>query len=823
MQRFSLDGAWVLHGSAAPYESVPAQVPGCVHLDLMAAGLLNDLNFGDQEKDQFFIGETDWRYQRAFDVSAELLAHEQVLLRCAGLDTLATIRINDSMVGYADNMFRSWEFDVKPFLLPGRNLIEVFFAAPMPYLRQMEAEKGALYAWSIGDHRLNAAAWLRKEPCNFGWDWGPKTVTSGIWRRIELVGFSTARLDDVRVLQDHGTPGQVLVTVEGAVEQLSDAELQVDIDLRLNGHDVASAMVSVEDGRFRAELLVEAPQLWWTNGLGAQPLYTVAVYLKAADTALDAWTRRIGLRTLTLDRRADEWGESFTFAINGVPFFAKGADWIPADPFSARIRRAQYEPLLKAAADAHMNMLRAWGGGVYEDDDFFDLCDEFGIAVWQDFVFACGTYPTTDDAFMANVTAEARDNVRRLRHHASLALWCGNNELEQGLVGPSWTATTMAWEDYGKLFDVMLPEIVRAEDPQRPYWPASPHTPLGDRFNFNDPDSGDAHLWAVWHGKMPVEIYRETFHRFVSEFGFQSFPEPHVLDAYTLPEDRNLTSYVMEYHQRSGIGNATIMHYLLAWFRMPTSYWGLLWMSQILQAEIIKYAIEHWRRHMPRTMGSLYWQLNDIWPGPSWSSLDFQGHWKALHYAARRFYRPLLISGAEDLDRYTVEVAVTSDRLEPVEGEARWTVTTTDGERLAGGTQPVTIAPNGVTPVWTLDCAPYVEQAGVRRLLVWLELRVHGEVVSSNLATLARPKHLELPGPVIRMEVRPRPDGAWNVVLQSDKPALWVWLEHEQGPIHASDNFFHLAPGEARPIVVEGTAGYLPDLLRVHSIVDVSA
>lgn len=822
MQRFPLNGAWALHGPE-PYHTVAASVPGCVHLDLMAAGLLKDLNFRDQEKDQFFIGETDWRYQREFEVTSELLTHEQVLLRCAGLDTLATIRINDMIVGYADNMFREWEFDVQPFLLPGRNFIEVFFAAPMPYLRQMEAEKGALYAWGIGEHRLNSGAWLRKEPCNYGWDWGPETVTSGIWRTIELVAFDSARLDEVRVLQHHGAEGAVTLAVSGAVERLNGAGLSAEITVTLDGEQVAAVVAQVTEGRFSAELILESPRLWWTNGLGGQPLYTVQVRLQAGDTALDVWTRRIGLRTLTLERHADEWGECFHFAINGIPFFAKGANWIPADPFPARVGRAHYEPLLRAAAAAHMNMLRAWGGGVYEDDAFFDLCDELGIAVWQDFIFACGGYPATDAAFMDNVRAEARDNVRRLRHHASLALWCGNNELEQGLVADNWTATTMAWADYDKLFNALLPEVVREEDPQRPYWPASPHRPVGDRSVFNDPASGDAHLWGVWHGKLPVESYRETEHRFISEFGFQSFPEPHIVDAFTAPEDRNLTSYIMEYHQRSGIGNATIMHYLLAWFRMPTSTWGMLWMSQILEAEIIRYAVEHWRRNMPRTMGALYWQLNDIWPGPSWSSLDFEGHWKALHYAARRFFSPLLLSGVEDKARGTVEVIVTSDRLEAVDGEVRWTVTTTDGTLLAEGVESLTITPNGVTPALTLDCAVQLAAVGARRLLVWLELCVNGEAVSDNLVTFALPKHLELPGPVIRLDARPRPDGAWNVTLVSDKPALWVWLEHEQGPIHASDNFFHLAPNETRHLVVEGAAAFLPDLLRVHSIVDVSA
>ncbi|HYO89552.1 MAG TPA: glycoside hydrolase family 2 protein, partial [Candidatus Limnocylindrales bacterium] len=466
------------------------------------------------------------------------------------------------------------------------------------------------------------------------------------------------------------------------------------------------------------------------------------------------------------------------------------------------------------------NMLRAWGGGVYEDDAFFDLCDELGIAIWQDFIFACGTYPATDAAFMDNVRAEARDNVRRLRHHASLALWCGNNELEQGLVGPAWTPTTMSWEDYSQLFDVLLPEVVHAEDPQRPYWPASPHTPVGDRANWMSPDSGDAHLWGVWHGRLPAESYRTTFHRFISEFGFQSFPEPHVVNAYTAPEDRNLTSYIMEYHQRSGIGNATILHYLLAWFRLPTSTWAMIWASQILQAEIIKYAVEHWRRNRPRTMGALYWQLNDLWPGPTWSSLDFQGRWKALHYAARRFYAPLLIASVEDAAQGTVAVTLTSDRLEAVEGEVRWRVTTTAGEVLAQGSEVVTVAPNQSQPGPVIDCAALLDTAGARRLLVWLELHAGGERVSDNLVWFVPPKYLELEAPSVQLTVKPQADGQWDVTLVSDKATLWVWLEHEQGPIRASDNFFHLAPGVTKRVRVDGAQRLLPDLLRVHSILD---
>jgi beta-mannosidase len=823
MFHFPLNGTWQVKqvGQAAVY---PAIVPGCVHLDLLAATVIPDPYYRDNELALMWIGESDWLYRRTFELPEDFLAHDAVRLRCEGLDTLATIAVNGREIARTDNMFRAWEFDVREALRPGENEMTVRFDSALAYGRGRLAERH-LPNWSVDEHKLAGGNWLRKEQCNFGWDWGPRLVTCGIWRDIGLVAFDGARLADVHVTQEHTAAGQVILHAAVRPEKLVEAELTAAVTVSLDGKVVAQAESTFTGDAAERLLPIDQPQLWWPHGMGAQPLYQVEVALcDAAGAVLDTWSRRLGLRRLRLERRPDPWGESFQFSANGVPFFAKGANWIPADAFTNRVSDGRYRRLLQDTVAANMNMLRVWGGGIYEQEIFYDLCDELGICVWQDFMFACAAYPTFDDAYMATVTAEAEDNVRRLRHHACLALWCGNNELEQGLVGEKWTAGTMSWADYGKLFDQLLPEIVARLDPERDYWPSSPHSPRGDRHDFNNPNWGDAHIWDVWHGKRPFEFYRTCFHRFNSEFGFQSFPEPRTVATFTAPADRNITSYVMEHHQRSGIGNQTIIHYLLDWFRLPTSFEMTLWLSQIVQGMAMKFAVEHWRRTMPRGMGTLYWQLNDTWPGPSWSSLDYYGRWKALHHLARHFYAPLLVSGVEDLAAGSVAVHVTSDLLEESTGELQWRLTTAAGEPVAEGHIATAIPARANTPLETLDLKPALAKHGPRDLLLWLELQQEGTVGATNLVLLARPKHLELRDPEIAADVSAEGDGRYQITLTSQRPALWVWLTLNEGDGRFSDNFFHLLPG--RPVRISMTAAQglpataLGDALQVHSLID---
>jgi beta-mannosidase len=823
MKTLDLTGAWTLRRDGQK-KSIPATVPGCVHTDLLAAGEIEDPFFRDNEERLQWIGEAAWIYEAAF-TAEDLADAPAVRLRCEGLDTLATVAVNGVEVGRADNMFRAWEFDVRRALKPGRNRIRVRFDSAVRHLARRQTERH-LPGWSAR-HEPEGRAWLRKEPCNFGWDWGPVLVTAGIWRPIGLVGFDTARLADVHVRQDHGQRGTVGLDVAVTTEVLDPAApLEAVVRVAYKGGTIAGERVALKDGAGRARLTIKNPQLWWPNGMGEQPLYEVTVELLSQRRPLDHASRRIGLRTLRLDRRADKWGESFQFVVNGVPFFAKGANWIPADALLTRMTRVEYARLIKAAAMANMNMLRCWGGGIYENDAFYDLCDEYGLCVWQDFMFACSAYPTFDEAWMANVKAEAEQNVRRLRHHACLALWCGNNELEQGLVGDAWTERQMSWADYGKLFDVLLPEVTGRLDPDRDYWPCSPHTPPpGERKNHNDPDRGDAHLWSVWHGRQPFEWYRTTLHRFCSEFGFQSFPEPRMVAGYTAPEDRNVTSYVMEKHQRSGIGNTVIVQYMLDWYRMPVGFANALWLSQIQQGMAIKYAVEHWRRNRPRCMGALYWQLNDCWPVASWASIDYAGRWKALHYLARRFFAPVLVSGLENAGDGTVAVHVANDHRRPFRGTVQWRVTRVDGAPLRGGSRAVRVEANGGAVCATLKLADLLKKHGPRDLLVWLNAQdEQGAPVSSNLVAFCRPKHMELAPPRIRVEIRPWDDNSYAVTLTARHPALWVWLTLEGQDAKFDDNFVCLEPD--RPLRLRVTPAErvkmeaFRQMLRVASIHD---
>ncbi len=802
---------------------IKATVPGAVHTDLLAAGKIPDPFYRDNETDLLWIGDVEWTYSRIFDVPKTVLRRDQVLLHFAGLDTLATVTLNGKRLGKTDNMFREWCFDIKKLLKPGRNVLEIRFASATQYGKRQQ-KRLPFRPLHEGD-RIPGLNHVRKEQCNAGWDWGPKCPTCGIYRPVRIIAFDTARLADIHIEQSHQKKTADL-SIKVTAETARRTPLRAAVTVSLAGKTVAEAEVALRSGKGRSSLRVTNPKLWWPNGMGEQPLYEVTVDLLTREgDPLDTRTKRIGLRTLRLVRKKDRWGESFRFEANGIPFFAKGANWIPAEVFQASVTPALFEYLLKSARQANMNMIRVWGGGVYEEDAFYDLCDELGLCVWQDFMFACASYPACNKTFMANVKVEAEENIKRLRHHACLALWCGNNELEQcGHVQDKGRDNTMTWPDYRALFDKLLPSVVKKHDPGRDYWPSSQHTPGKNRRDSGNPDAGDGHLWSVWHGRQPFEWYRTAFHRFCSEFGFQSFPEPATVKDYTLPEDRNVTSFIMEHHQRSGIGNSTIMHYMLSWYRMPKGFENCLWLSQIQQGMAIKYAVEHWRRNMPRCMGALYWQLNDCWPVASWASIDYPGRWKALHYMARRFYSSLLVSGVEDTDKGTVELHVTSDVLKALPCRIEWSLTTAQGRKVASGKVITKTPRNGTRKTKTLDLSSYVEKHTSRDLMLWLSLVHKGRVVSRNFVTFARPKHLPLVDPAITTKVKDLKDGGFAVTLKAKKPALWAWLELKNMDTTYSDNFLCLEPGRTETILLYPekslTAAQLKKRLKVKSIWD---
>lgn len=835
-----LAGTWTL--TAEDGRAWPARVPGCVHQGLMDAGVLPPLWWRDNELQHQWPADRAWVYEREVDVDADLLAADAVLLRCEGLDTLAEVAINGTVVGNADNMHRTWVFDAKPHLRVGANTIRIRFAAILPVLRAKDAERH-LPAWNTYHQDFRGKSWLRKMACSFGWDWGPMAPTAGIWRGISLHVHRKARLDDVRIVQTHHD-GDVDLAITSTCTRTGEEALRLRTRIFEGDRRIAEA----EGSGDHLTVTLRQPRLWWPNGQGDQVLHRVEVDLLGADgSVIDTWSRRIGLRDLRLVREEDQWGESFAFSVNGRRIFAKGANWIPCDVLVSEVGEATYRDLLGSARDSGMNMIRCWGGGIYEHEAFYDCCDEFGLLVWQDFMFACATYPTFDPAFLANVEAEAVDNVRRLRHHPCIALWCGNNELEQGLVDETWTDRAMSWSDYAKLFDRLLPDVVAREHGEAAYWPCSPHTPYGDRRNFNNDRCGDAHAWSVWFGGQSFESQRTWTYRFQSEFGFQSFPEPRTIAAFTEPEDRHLNSFIMDYHQRSKQqGNSTIFRYLLEWFHPPRDLDRTLWLSQLTQALCVQYAAEHSRRIQPRMEGCVYWQINDCWPAATWSSIDVFGRWKALQYFATRFFAPVLVSGLEDLVDHTVAVHVSNHRPESLHAEVRWRVSDCAGEILASGDTTVTVPPQRnleatIIPCRDLrwrkgdkDCVPgniadkarglLGQYVGDRDLLVWMEVVEGGVVLSRNLTLFARPKHLDLRRPEVTTEVSATEDGGFAIRLASDVPALWTRLELADTDARFSDNFLHL-DGRTEQIVIcrpKDPLGLaqVRERLRVESLAD---
>ncbi len=732
-------------------------------------------------------------------------------------------------MGETDNMFRTWTFDVKELLHEGENEIEVGFASALNYGQARLAER-YIHSWSTDSHKLPGGNWVRKEQCNFGWDWGPKLVTCGIWRDMTLLGLSTARLADVYVRQAHDTIASPSPSTLQPIWPMQRAEAR---GWRHGSRSawltatVAETEISLDDGAGVAEIVIEEPQLWWPRDLGEQPLYTVRVELiDATGAVIDRWERRIGLRTLKLVRKPDEWGESFHFAANGVPFFAKGANWIPADVFQNRVTAEQYRMLLGDAAAAHMNMLRVWGGGIYEQDIFYDLCDELGICVWQDFMFACATYPVFDEDFMASVRVEAS------REHPSPAPPCLPRPLvRQQRAGTGAGRRGMDRHDHelGRLRQALRSGIGPAG---RPNWIPRPTTGRAAR----------TRPWAIaLTGTIPARAMPTSGTSgtasspssctapacIASTANSASSLSPSRARSTASPRPRIATSPATSWNITSAAASATARSCTTCsiWFRMPTSFDNTLWLSQILQGMAIKYAVEHWRRSRPRGMGTLYWQLNDCWPVASWSSLDYLGRWKALHYMARHFFAPVLLSGIEDVDAGTVALHLTNDGREAVDGNVRWALTDLDGAALEQGEFAAEGPALADSLLTTLDVSAPLAQVGPRGALLWLALDVDGETVSENLVLLARPKHLELRPPAFTVTVARAGEGEYDVTVDAQAPALWAWLTLGDHDAAFADNFFHVRPGEPRTIrlTTAATLAEVEEAIQVQSLIDTYA
>jgi beta-mannosidase len=787
---------------------IPAQVPGCVHTDLLRAKLIPDPFWGDNEKRLQWIEEEDWTYSVAVTPDAALLERDHIDLVAEGLDTLAALRLNGREIARTESMFQGWRWPVKRLLKKGRNELTITFASPLDAIRaRMKPDHRR-----EGNDPVGGASLIRKEQCSFGWDWGPRLVSSGIWLPIFLQGWDANRIESVHLRQDH-KGGRVRLKI-APVASRPGASWRTRLSLR-------GKVVAEGEG---LELLVEQPELWWPNGHGKQPLYDISLELIQGGVVIDTWKKRIGLRTIVLDRHPDAAGESFQFVVNGRAIFAKGANWIPAHSFITEANRALYDDLLTSAAEAHMNMIRIWGGGIYEKEEFFDLCDEKGLLVWQDFMFACALY-SGDAAFLKGVREEAEYQVRRLSWRTCLALWCGNNEIEQMAAAaifakPKWKKA------YEALFYGVLPRVVARWDGATAYWPSSPHNPEGYEKGHNNEGKGDAHFWDVWHGRQPVKMYEEKQFRFWSEFGMQSFSSPEVAATYCRPEKFNIFGPEMENHQKNGAGNQIILDYVSRLYRFPKDHASLATLSQLNQAYCMKIGIEHFRRSMPRTMGALYWQFNDCWPVASWSSLEFGGRWKALHYEARRFFAPALVSvhvpGKETVgtgnilrsDIREVHIHTVFDGPRDGNAEIVWTLRHLDGRKLRTGRKPVALRYGEAIRQLTLDFEKEMAKHGARFLYLRVVLRVRREIVSRQTVFLTAPRFLELPKGKLRVEVKKEGGKRFSLRFSSPVFQYQVGFHLRKIAYRATDNFFDLDPGEVREIGVATEKDFSVDAVK---------
>ncbi|HME56018.1 MAG TPA: glycoside hydrolase family 2 protein [Candidatus Lokiarchaeia archaeon] len=837
-QKINLDGPWNLTNEDGDI-SMPAMVPGSVYEALIENVIIEDPFYGENEHQMAWVFDSSWMFETTTVIPAEFLEHECVVMRCHGIDSIAEIKVNGARIGAVENAFMRHEFDVKANLVQGENHFCITIKSPTA------AARDKIKQFKVKLRMLGALAggpYLRKPQFSFGWDWGPQLPDLSIWQPVELIahdGTMIASVFPILSLVYNKDPLAISDPLELSDIMIPSASMRVNVELARTSNDFDASTLTINvvlhapDGRtFESvmpvregtqasiDLEIPDPVLWWTHDLGQPALHELVVTLLDNDEPVDVVTQKVGIRDIQLVRRPDTWGETFYFMLNGTPVFAKGANWIPVDSFMPRGKRlGLYKMLLDDAKEANMNFLRVWGGGVYEDDLFYDLCDELGILAWQDFPFACAVYPPSKE-FIDAVRPEAIQNIKRLRHHASLALWCGNNEIEQ--LWPLSLIQAITWKfwlaprfkrGYIELFERMLPALVKELDPTRNYWPSSPSNGGGDKkrgpLSSNDPTRGDSHFWKVWHMGAPFTEYRKFDSRFMSEFGFESFPSMRTIETFCPPEQWSFESPIMKNHQKNMAGNGKIMAYMKRRFAIPSDFRKQVILSQITQAEAMEYGVEHWRRNrnQQHCMGSLYWQLNDCWPVASWSSIDYFGRWKALQYYAKRFYAPIVASARED--KTNVDLWVTNDARDSRQAVLSWTVLHHDGSVLLSGSQDVDVPPCSSIKAITIDTASVNKtevSANSNILFYSITTSSEGQVtVQHGFRLFGNPKDFPLHDPGIswtmeRAGETRAGDPVYTFQLASREIALFVHVESDKCDFIASDNFFAMAPGEGRQV-----------------------
>lgn len=826
MIKQTLNGIWQMRelGESKAYEG---KIPGSVLSCLLENHVIEDPYYRDREYETCELFWKDYEFYRTVTINQKLLSESNLDLVCYGLDTLAEIMVNGTLAAKTNNMHRTFRIPVAGLFREGENEIRIIFRSPLQYMKDYKYTENKKIQ-PISEETIEGNQLLRKAHSMLGWDWGPKLPDAGIFRDIELEAYSEALLLEAGIEQFHSREA-VRLEIHTLVERLKkdNTELKAEVCITSpSGKTEALERAAIEGRDTVFSVEIKDPCFWWPNGFGEQPLYEVRVSLLNGRELLEEKTYQIGLRTLTVSQEKDEWGSEFAFQVNGVKLFAKGANYIPEDCVYSRITPERIEYLVKSAVRANYNCLRVWGGGYYPSDTFYELCDRYGLIVWQDLMYACNIYDVTEE-FAENITAETKDNVKRLRHHACLGLWCGNNEIESGW--HHWESfrnqTAYLRADYIKQFEYLLPKAVRESDSATFYWPSSPSS----GGCFDDPDSenrGDTHYWAVWHGLLPFEEYRNHYFRFCSEYGFQSFPCLKTVETFTEPEDRNIFSKVMESHQKNASANGKLLYYLAENFKYPKDFDSLLYVTQILQGMAIKSGAEHFRRNRGRCMGSLYWQLNDNWPVASWSSIDYFGRWKALHYLAKRFYAPAAGSLVRDQNR--IEAHFQNETLEKIKIKAVLSLKTMELQTLDSVSFEAEAAPLSVLKLGEQEYSEVLKQTGQDGVFVELVITYPDGSVQTETETFEPYKYLRLLKPEIKVSVEEEED-KYVIMLESAQFAAFVELDFTDRDAIFEDNYFALT-GNGKKYVsllkedMKGTAfanaGEVLESLKIRSLKD---